>query len=286
VTKTGGPATQATVVIKRGLDERFVEQKIALPEGNDERTVSLTLKPTQAGTFEFTAAVESAVGEKNLANNGWRFPLRVDAEPIRVLYLEGFLRYEYKFLKTRLEDDPDLNVAAIVRRANPEGAEPKSGKDLITPAQLKNFDVVILGDMEANYLKATEYEALVGWLDDKGHALLVLGGYRSFGPDGFRTTKLADVLPVVFADKPPGQSEEPFLLQLTEEGRTHPVFEVSSDRARNAETWKEAPKLAGCSLVQRAKPGAEVLAVNPDITIEGKPAIVVATQRYGALAAP
>ena len=36
------------------------------------------------------------------------FPLQVDGEPIRVLYLEGAMRYEFKFLKARLEDDPDL----------------------------------------------------------------------------------------------------------------------------------------------------------------------------------
>jgi uncharacterized membrane protein len=288
VSKTGGPRTEATVVIKRGLEERFVEKKIALPEGNDERTVSLTLKPSQPGTFEFTAVVESDKGERNLANNLWRFPLRVDAEPIRVLYVEGFLRYEYKFLKARLEDDPDLNVAAVVRRVNPELPEAVKAKDLITRTQLKNFDVVILGDMEADYLSPAEYQALVAWLDEKDarkgseHALLVLGGYRSFGPAGFRKTRLAGVLPVVFADRPPYQSEEAFRIRLTEEGRGHPVFEVSSDRVRTAQAWDEAPRLAGCSLVARAKPAARVLAVHPRITREGKPAVVAAVQRYGA----
>jgi hypothetical protein len=288
VTKKGGQKADATVVIKRGLDERLTEQQISLPEGDAEQTVSLNLKPAQAGTFEFTVAVESAQPERNLANNSWRFPLRVDADALRVLYLEGFLRYEYKFLKARLEEDPDLNVAALVRRTNPELTDTKGPKDLLTREQLKNFDVVILGDMEATYLSAAEYNALLAWLEDKDkdrnaeHALLLLGGYRSFGPDGFRATRLADALPVVFADQPPYQSEDPFLLTLTEEGRGHPIFEVSSDRVKNAEIWNEAPRLAGCSLVARAKPGAEVLAVNPGVVVNGKPAIVAATQRYGA----
>jgi hypothetical protein len=288
VTKKGGPKTDATVVIKRGLDERLTEQKVALPEGDAEQTVSLNLKPTQAGTFEYTVTVEGALPERNLANNSWRFPLRVDADALRVLYLEGFLRYEYKFLKARLEEDPDLNVAALVRRANPEATDTKGPKDLLTREQLKNFDVIILGDMEATYLSAAEYNALLGWLEDKDkdrnteRALLLLGGYRSFGPDGFRTTRLAEALPVVFADGPPYQSEEPFQLTLTEEGRGHPIFEVSGDRVKNQEVWNEAPKLAGCSLVARAKPGAEVLAVNPGVVVNGKPAIVAATQRYGA----
>jgi hypothetical protein len=288
VTKKGAPRTEATVVIKRGLDERITEQKIALPEGDAEQTVSLNLKPTQAGAFEYTVTVESAQPERNLANNSWRFPLRVDADALRILYLEGFLRYEYKFLKARLEEDPDLNVAALVRRVNPEQTDTKNPTDLLTRDELKKFDVVILGDMEATYLSAAEYNALLAWLEDKDkernteHALLLLGGYRSFGPDGFRTTRLADALPVVFADQPPYQSEEPFLLKLTEEGRGHPIFEVSGDRVKNEEIWNEAPPLAGCSLVAKAKQGAEVLAINPKVKVNGKPAIVAATQRYGA----
>lgn len=279
VGKTGGPAIEGTVTLKRG-NTVFATQRIKFDQGNGEQTVSLNLKPTEAGTFIYTASVEADRGERYLSNNSQHFPLRVDKEPIRVLYLEGFLRYEYKFLKNRLEDDPDVGLVSVVRRANPERTD-KTGKDLVTPERLKNFDAIILGDMEASYLSLAEYQALVKWLEEKGHALLVLGGYHSFGQDGFRSTPLAEVLPVVFADKPPYQNEDPFVLQMTEEGRRHPVFEVSSDRVKDAETWSKTPQLLGSSLVQRAKPGAEVLAVNPNFVIEGKPAVVAATQRYG-----
>jgi uncharacterized membrane protein len=287
VTKTGGPRLDnVSITLVRGLNERFAEQKITLPEGNAEQSVSLTLKPSQPGTFEFSAVVASDRAEQNLANNSVRFPLRVDAEAIRVLYLEGFLRYEYKYLKNLLEDDPDLNVDAIVRRVNPDAAETR-GQGLLTPDQLKKYDVIILGDMEATYLTAAEYQELLTWLEGKdqnkgtARALLVLGGYRSFGPAGFRTTKLADALPVVFADAPPYQSEEPFQIKLTEAGRAHPVFEVAGDRVKSEQAWQRAPKLAGCSLVRWAKPGAEVLAVDPNVMVEGKPAVIVATERYG-----
>jgi uncharacterized membrane protein len=279
VAKTGGPATGATVTVKRGPDT-FATQKIDFEAGNSEKLVSLKVRPTQAGSFVFTAAVESDAGEKNLANNAAHFPLQVDGEPIKVLYIEGFLRYEYKFLKDRLEDDPDVRLLSVVRRRNPDQAE-KGVKDLLTADRLKDFHVVILGDMEADYLSAPEYQELVHWLDGKGHALLVLGGYRSFGPDGFRKTPLADALPVVFADSEPYQTEEPFVLQLTEDGKRHPIFELSGDRVKDAETWSKSPHLLGCCLVKEAKPGATVLAENPNVRLGGKPAVVAAVQRYG-----
>jgi uncharacterized membrane protein len=278
VSKSGTPATEATVEVKRGR-ESFAAQKVSFDSGSGEQKVSLNLTPRQAGSFVFTAEVKGEAGERVLANNYAHFPLRVDVEPIRVLYVEGFLRPEYKFLKNRLEDDPDVNLVSVVRRINPEVAEPRTGKELLTPERLKGFDVVLLGDMEASYLSGPEYQALVHWLDEKGHSLLVLGGYSSFGPDGFRSTPLADVLPVVFADKPPYQSEEPFTLELKK--ADHPIFEVSSDRVKDAAAWRALPPLTGQAVVQRAKPGAEVLAVNPGLLVEGQPAVVIATQRSG-----
>jgi uncharacterized membrane protein len=280
VEKSGGPAAAATLAVKRGA-EILAEQTIELDAGRTERIANVVFTPKQAGRFVFTAAVAAPAGEKTLANNAALFPLQVDAEPIRVFYLEGFLRHEYKFLKNRLEDDPDISLVSIVRRANPERGTPGSGGELITDDRLAKFDVVILGDMEADYLTGAEYQALLKWVD-QGHALLVLGGYRSFGPTGFRVTPLADALPVVFADSEPYQNETPFTLTLTDEGLRHPIFEITGDRVKDAGLWNAAPALLGASLIKQTKPGADVLAVNPTLTAEDKPMTVVAVQRYGA----
>jgi uncharacterized membrane protein len=279
VVKTAGPAVEAVVSIRRGGSE-LASQRVALPAGSMEQLVSVPLKPAEPGTFVLTAAVAAEAGERLAANNAQHFPLQVDAEAIKVLYLEGFLRYEYKFLKARLEDDPDVRLVAIVRRANPEQTDASSQGNLLTAERLKDFEVVILGDMEGSFLTEAEYRALGEWIE-AGHSLLVLGGYRSFGPQGFRGTPLADALPVVFSDGPVAQSEDPFVLQLTEQGRQHPIFQITGDRAKDTALWSTSPQLLGSSMVERAKPGADVLAVNPGIVQQGQPAVVVATQRYG-----
>src|SRR5262249_34303434 len=120
---------------------------------------------------------------------------------------------------------------------------------------------------------------LLKWLDGKNHSLLLLGGEVSFGPDGFRNTPLAEVLPVVFAGGPPYQSYEGFQLQLTEKGQGHPIFTLSSDRVKDAQAWADAPPLGGMALVQRTKPGAEELIVNPRLQSDGKPVPVMVVQR-------
>jgi len=278
--KTAGPAIEATVAIKRGREE-IATQQVAFDPGASSQIANVTFAPAEAGSFVYTASVSTSAGERLLANNARHFPLEVEAEPIRVFYIEGFLRHEYKFVKNRLEDDPDVSLVSVVRRAKPESTGPGAVGGLITAERLEDIDLVILGDMEAGYLADSEYESLVAWVDD-GHALLVLGGYHSYGPQGFRTTPLAPLLPVVFRDNEPFQSEDPFVLELTETGRRHPVFEISGDRVKDAAMWSASPRLLGASLVQRAKQGADVLAVNPNFVGEEGPAPVVAVQRYGA----
>ena len=279
ISKSAGPQTTATVTVKRGGEE-FASEQVTLTEGSVEQLVPVTFTPTEAGSFVYTASVSSNTGEQLLANNSRHFPVQVDADAIGVLYLEGFLRYEYKYLKNRLEDDPDVSLVSVVRRGNPDRVD-LSGDTLITPERLENLDLVILGDMEGDYLSRAEYETLRSWVDE-GHALLVLGGYHSFGADGFRDTPLAGVLPVVFAADGLEQSEEPFVLELTQRGRQHPAFEVTGDGVKDLTLWSTAPQLLGSSLVARAKAGADVLAVNPNVQIDGQPAVVIATGRYGS----
>jgi len=280
IEKSAGPAVEARVALKRGREE-MVAENIPMPEGEAKQVVNLVFAPAHAGSFVYTASVATSAGERLLANNARHFPLQVDPDPIRVLYLEGFLRHEYKFLRNRLEDDPDVSLVSVVRRANPQRAPAPGAGQLVTPDRLEDLDVLVLGDMEADYLAETEYQAVVDWLD-AGHGLLVMGGYQSFGPEGLRNTPLADVLPVVFQDQQPFQSEDPFVLELTEAGRRHPIFEMSGDRVKDTALWSASPHLLGSSVVKRAKPGAEVLAVNPNFVADQRPAPVVAVHRYGA----
>jgi hypothetical protein len=275
VAKVGKAPVEATVQLKRG-SEVLAAQAVKFGEGSEQQTVALTFTPAQPGRFVYAVHVQAEAAERKLDNNTVLFPLRVDAEPIRVLYFEGFLREEFKFLKARLEDDPDLDVIAFVRRT---AADLREKRPQLTAQTLEKIDVVVLGDMEGKFLTAAEQQQLVKWLDGKNHSLLVLGGYASFGPEGFRDTPLAAALPVTFAPGPPYQSEESFAISLTEKGQGHPIFTLSADRIKDAETWTKAPPLRGLSLVQGLKPGAEELAVNPKVRVADKPAVVAAVQR-------
>ncbi|GIT29619.1 MAG: hypothetical protein Ct9H300mP1_16650 [Planctomycetaceae bacterium] len=135
--------------------------------------------------------------------------------------------------------------------------------------------------MEFDFLGEAEYEALTEWAVGRGTRSWCWG-LSLVRSQRFARTPLADVLPVEFVTQEEADpANEPFTMDLTSVGQAHPIFQVRSDRVQNKALWDRAAQLAGCSLVKRAKPGADVLATNPITSVDGKPAVVVAVQNFG-----
>ncbi|MFH1748686.1 MAG: glutamine amidotransferase [Planctomycetota bacterium] len=233
--------------------------------GARQQRVELEFIPHRPGQFTYTVRLDELPGEPDLTNNRETFPLSVRARPLTVLYVDGVLRWEGKFVREALAADPDINVVSAVRTAR-VGSDHRS-QGLLLPEQLDNVDVVILGDVEGTYFSTTdELHALCAWVTDNGGGLLLTGGYHSFGPLGFGRTELRDILPVEFSALVNPQIEQQFNLRLTDAGREHPLFRLSGDRSRDTAFFHKLPPLSGCSRISGVKPGAEVLAVNSQVS--------------------
>lgn len=285
VSKDGGAALDVPVQVELA-GALITTERVSLPQDSSQRVAELSFTPEEAGDFMFTARVPEQPGERTGRNNAVSFRLRVEAEPIRVLYIEGYLRPEYTFLRDRLGNDPDVDLVTLVRFASPDelnaGAS-LAGADLLTQERLKRFDVILLGDFEASLLDDSAYEAIERWVS-AGGGLLILGGYQNLAPRGLVATPLGRVLPVEPATGATTQVNEPFLFELTPEGRAHPALYLTGDVSRDNEAWKTLPHLTGITAVGGVKPGAVVLARHPlpspyDPERRGHPVLV--TQRFG-----
>lgn len=266
-TKGFGEAISVPVSILHG--DRLVAGPIACPvrPGQTGARAELSFIPHRPGRFTYTARIGAAEGERELADNRQTFELNVRARPLTVLYIDGALRWEGKFTRQVLADDPDVNVVSAVRTARPGAGSGSQG--LLLAEQLNGVDVVILGDVEATYFSSSELAALGQWVTDAGGGLLLGGGYQSFGPQGFGRTALSRVLPVEFSASANPQIEQPFSLKLTEIGREHPIFNLTGDRVRDAAFYQSLPELLGCTRIAAVKPAAQVLAVNPRLGAAG-----------------
>ena len=64
--------------------------------------------PGRAGVKSIDAKLDLLAGETNERNNRLTRVLAVDDTKRRILYVEGEPRWEYKFLRRAVEDDPAL----------------------------------------------------------------------------------------------------------------------------------------------------------------------------------
>ena len=82
---------------------------------------------------------------------------------------------------------------------------------------------------------------------DKGAGLIMLGGRSSFGPGGWATSRLADVLPVTKMHPDDGQiePEEGIKFVPNRGGLDNSCFQIGADRAEMHRIWNGLPPLSG-----------------------------------------
>ncbi len=254
---------------------------IAWPVGQTAQRAELNFIPNRPGRLTYTVRIGAAEGEADLADNVAHFDLTVRARALTVVYIDGVLRWEGKFIREALADDPDINVVSSIRTARAGSDRPSQG--LLLAEQLADVDVVMLGDIEATWFSAAEQRDLAAWVREGG-GLVLTGGYNSFGPAGFGRSSLRNVLPIEFSAEANPQIEQPFNLKLTLLGREHPIFHLTGDRVRDAAFYQSLPALLGCSRIAAVKPAAQILAVNPSMrTADGGVGLpVMVEQELGA----
>ncbi len=229
--------------------------------------------------------------EAHQADNRSELHIIVTHPKIRLLYVEGTIRPEYKWLRRLLAGDQNIELVSMVRidesrfwaRGSIGGqavtALPQTDEDFAL------FDVIILGDLDSSFLTADQMAGLERFVA-AGGGLAMLGGHNSFGPGGYGGTTVAAALPVVVGTRGQPQASARFGMQLTAAGQAHPIFAgiggfFAGPGGQQADMDGSAPPpLSGCVSVVRAKPAAATLAINPMADNAAGPLVVVAVQSY------
>jgi hypothetical protein len=256
--------------------KELAREEVALDPDGKPVKVRLTYTPTSPGEREYVLEVPNQPEETDTANN--RLTRRIyvaEFQRTRVLYVEGYPRYEYRFLKTLLERESAITRAnktielkVLLADADPDyPKEDRSAVDAFPSSRdelFNQFDLVILGDVDPRHPKLGEkhLQWLADFVREKGGGLLLIAG-NQFMPYAYRDTPLADVLPVDPPAERPEDRDRPdgFRLQLTPVGRMHPLFRFVPDEADNQAIWDRLTPLYWSAGPCRPKPAAEVLAV-------------------------
>lgn len=287
----------ANVPLKVSLleNDKEVDSKQLLAEGAAQ-TLSCQFKWTPgdgpaAGPDirSLKVRIDPAPGEANTDDNTATFHVLVVQPSIRVLYVEGTMRPEAKFIHRALSTDPNVSIVYMSRVSGNKFTSQGSidGKVLTdlphTEDEFKAFDVIMLGDLDRTFLSNQQMEAIRKVVND-GKALLMIGGRNSFGPGGYADTPIEAALPVLVGPRSGGQETAEFVPKLTAEGAASPIFEGLGQYFDSPAAKATAPldKLLGCVTLAKVKPGASVLAVHPDKSDSAGPLPVLVVQQYGS----
>jgi len=220
-----------------------------------------------------------------LANTSVRIS---DEKELRVLYIQGSLTWDYKFISLALRNDQTIKITGLTRtskqsvfRQNVESAGELLNGFPTTLEELAPFRVVVLSNLRPADLMPAQQEVLARFCGEMGGGLLMIGGPTTFD-SSWQGTRLEQLLPVVFSGSAGVAGlDRPFHLQLTEEALQHPVFQIAENQSPR-ESWAQLPTFTQYGRVDAAKPGAQTWALHQsDEGPQGR-RILMASQRYGA----
>ncbi|MFN0010510.1 MAG: hypothetical protein ACKVS8_02575 [Phycisphaerales bacterium] len=195
------------------LDERSV----VLPDGPEaSERVTLTATPSAgaggaAAKWAVRVVPDGAAGGPGggdllAGNNETPISVEIVDRPLRVLYLDGYPRWEYRYLQAILTREKSVASTATLlspgRRYLQEGNTPMDALPN-SPPEWDAFDVIVIGDVQPEVFSPEQLRQLRARVASGGAGLLWIGG-DSATPGAWRSTPLADLLPMAISSTDTG----------------------------------------------------------------------------------
>lgn len=276
----------ATVKLRSsGGDELTKEVRV----GAMSRTSDwLAWKPDTAGDYEVTVEIAPHPDELISDNNRLSAPISIRDERLRVLIVESYPRWEYRYLRNALSRDPGVELSSLL--FHPGLSKVGGGnKDYLQQFpgkldELSKYDVVFLGDVGIGdgQLTVEECRLLKGLVEQQASGLVFLPGWQG-RQLSLLDTELSELYPVVLDVAQPGGwgTRTPDHFELTEKGRQSLLTKLADTQDENAAVWQDLPGFQWYAAVERAKAVADVLCVHKDAANEYGRIPLLATRTYG-----
>lgn len=283
----------------------------AQPESRDDQPVQvevrLSTKPERIGLARYRIDVSPLEGELVLENNVQRVDVTIMEDHLRVLYVEGYPRYEYRYLKNALLREPTVSLSVLLLQADDPFVQ--EGTDPIrrfpqTPQELNRYDVVLLGDVDprGGWLSDAQARMLLDWVGNHGGGFGLIAGARA-APHRFLGTVLEKLLPIRIDPAFQGVDDRPirsgFRLRWTDDGRRSNLFLIAAGEEgpecqgdlcdtlgtaleQSDRIWESLPQLYWIAATLGPRSGAQVLAQHPTLRTATGPLPLIVLGRYGA----
>lgn len=252
-----------------------------------EQHVTMTLRPDATGmqSYRLSVVSDDETLSDTLATATRDALVRVESHFHEVLLLETEWRWEFRYLRRVLENDPSFAFSGFLSRGSGlyiQFGEPRRRVNLggfpRTAAELEGFDTLLLGDVHPDRMPPQLPDACHELVVQQGKSLVVIAGpnLAAWG----RHPRLASLLPVELYPSSSGAVEGPVPVRISLEGQSSPFFYAPPGRG-SLRGWTQLPALDQIYAPVRKKPAATVLLETPAHANEFGPLIVAAVQPVG-----
>jgi len=282
------PREHVATLVLRSSDGDQVTKEVRIA-AMGRTSDSILWKPERTGDFTLTLQVPRHSHELLDDNNELTAPISIREEKLRVLVVESYPRWEYRYLRNALSRDPGIEVSCLlfhpglskVGGGNQDYIKAfPAGLDELTP-----FDVVFLGDvgLDDGQLTSEQCRLLKGLVEHQASGLVFMPGWQG-RQLSLLDTELAELYPVLLDATQPGGwgSRTPSHFELTELGRRSLLTKLADTQDDNIEVWEGLPGFQWYAPVLKARVGSEVLCVHKDAANEFGRLPLLATRTYGA----
>ena len=266
-------------------EEPMIAEVVRVPAmGQAQQNMVWT--PLTTGDYTLTLSIPQDTQEIIAENNKISAPIAVRQEQLKVLVIESYPRWEYRYLRNALERDPGVEVTCLL--FHPELPKLGGGRGYIkrfpSVNELGRYDVVFLGDVGVapKQLTVKQAQQLQQLVSAQAAGLVFIPG-RAGHQNSLISGPLADLYPVVLDMATPYGigSSTPGHFALTQPGQRSLLTHLGESEGDNLDVWRTLPGFHWYAGIKRAKAGAEVLAVHDQVTTTSGRVPLIVTKTYG-----
>lgn len=297
--------------VLKTADGRDAEGTAVLADDRPQE-IEVVFQPKEIGTIDVIAEADVEDGELSRNDNRAVQPLDVLDGKINVLYVDGYPRWEYRYIKNELIRDKTVNISCLLtsadRNFSQEGDrpipdfgpnDPTTGTEFPGPItrfpermeELRKYHVILFGDVDPRQFTDRQIQMLSDYVSTEAGGFGMISGPQ-FSPLEYRNTALEAVLPVTLVGVQPEPDDalyrDGWRPVVTDEGRRGEaamMFRFFADKEANEKYLREdlQPLFWFCRGVA-AKSGIGLVYAEHPIATDptGRKAPLLVLGRFGA----